>query len=388
MFSCSKKEGSSMTDEIYMREALVLAEHGRGRTSPNPLVGAVVVNDNRIVGRGWHHKAGTAHAEVHALADAGKLAKGATVYVTLEPCSHYGRTGPCTEELIRQGVKKVVIAISDPNPLVVGQGLSRLRDAGIEVVEGVLAHEAARQNDIFLKWITSGKPFITLKTAMTLDGKIAAHTGHSRWITGPESRHYVHHLRNQYDAILVGIGTVLADNPQLTVRLPEGGKNPIRIILDSHGRTPLTAHVITDSQATTIIAVTPKAPPKRLQALSQAGAEVLIIPEGPTGIDLQALFSELGKRLITSILVEGGASINGAILDATLADKLYWFIAPKIIGGNNAFSPVGGRGRASMDEALELEETVWQTMGADMLLTAYFTRREGRNVYRTCGRIG
>lgn len=376
-----------MDDERYMGEALQLARRAVGRTSPNPMVGAVIVRDGHIVGRGWHQKAGTAHAEIHALNEAGPLAADATIYVTLEPCSHTGRTGPCTDAIIRAGIKKVVVAMTDPNPLVAGTGLELLRKAGIEVIEGIMALEAAQLNESFIKWITTGLPFVALKAAMTLDGKIATRSGHSRWITGPEARLFVHSLRNQYDAILVGIGTVLADDPELTTRLPEGGRNPIRIILDSEARTPLAAKVITDGQAQTIIAVTPRAPDERIEALRKAGAEVLVLPECAKRVSLPALFKLLGSRMITSILVEGGSAIHGAIIDAKLGDKLYWFVAPKIVGGGCAPNPVSGQGVSTMEEAILIEEQVWQQVGADFLLIGHFSNREGRNVYRTCGRI-
>ena len=332
-----------MTDEQYMRLALDLAEKARGKTSPNPLVGAVIVKDGVIIGRGYHEKAGMSHAEINALADAGDNARGATIYVTLEPCVHTGRTGPCTDALIAAGIKKVVAAMTDPNPRVVGQGFARLRAAGIEVVEGVLADEALKLNDIFIKWITTGKPFVTLKTAMTVDGKIAAYTGHSRWVTGEESRHTVHRLRGQYDAIMVGIGTVLADNPALTTRLlDENGeavsKNPIRVIVDSLARTPLDSQVVSDGLAPTIIAVTPEAPRQRVEALRQKGVEVAIISSDNARVNMAELLNYLGSdaKMITSILVEGGASINASLVTAGLADKLYCFIAPKIIGGHAA----------------------------------------------------
>ncbi|WP_312517816.1 bifunctional diaminohydroxyphosphoribosylaminopyrimidine deaminase/5-amino-6-(5-phosphoribosylamino)uracil reductase RibD [Anaerospora sp.] len=371
-----------------MREALQLAQRAIGRTSPNPLVGAVIVRDGQIVGRGWHQKVGTAHAEIHALNEAGPLAAGSTIYVTLEPCSHTGRTGPCTEALIRAGIKKVVVAMTDPNPLVAGAGLELLRKAGIEVVEGVMALQAAQLNESFIKWITTGLPFIAVKAAMTLDGKIATHSGHSRWITGPEARLFVHSLRNQYDAIMVGIGTVLADDPELTTRLPEGGRNPVRIILDSEARTPLAAKVVTDGQAKTIIAVTSRAPAERMEALRKAGAEVLIVPECAQRVSLPALCKLLGSRMITSILVEGGSAIHGAIIDAKLGDKLYWFVAPKIVGGSSAPNPVGGQGVSTMEAAILIEDQAWQQVGADFLLMGHFSNREGRDVYRTCGRIG
>lgn len=374
-------------DEYYMRQALAIAQYATGRTSPNPLVGAVIVKDGRIVGQGWHRQAGTPHAEIHALAQAGELAKDAAIYVTLEPCSHHGRTGPCADALIAAGIKKAVVAMTDPNPLVAGNGLHKLRAAGIEVVEGILAAAAAKQNEVFIKWISTGLPFGVLKTAMSLDGKIAAYTGHSKWITGPAARELVHQLRDTYDAILVGIGTVLADNPALTTRLPQGGKNPVRIIVDSLARTPLTANVVTDRQAPTIIAVGEAAPADRIAALRSQGAEVLVLATTPAGVNLRQLFTVLGERRIASVLIEGGAAINAAALSANLIDKLYAFIAPKIIGGQAAPGPVGGTGAAAADQAFALEDVVTEAVGTDILISGYLTGREGRDVYRTCGRI-
>ncbi len=375
-------------DEQYMKQALDLAEKAAGRTSPNPVVGAVIVRDGRIVGRGWHKQAGTPHAEIHALHEAGELAQGATIYVTLEPCSHHGRTGPCTDALIKAGIGKVVAAISDPNPLVAGQGLDKLRSAGIDVVDGVLPGQAAKLNETFIKWITCKMPFGVLKTAMTLDGKIATHAGHSQWITSHAARQRVHLLRDRYDAILVGIGTVLADDPQLTTRLPEGGKNAIRIIADSMARTPLTAKVVNDGQAHTIIAVSSEAPKEKISALQDKGVEILTIASSTEGVDLRQLFKTLGEKGITSIFIEGGAKINAAALAANLVDKVYWFIAPKIIGGHAAPGPVGGLGAKLLDDAIQLEDINTEYVGEDILISAYLRQREGRDVYRTCGRIG
>jgi len=374
-------------DEQYMRQALTIAQYAVGRTSPNPLVGAVIVADGRVVGQGWHRQAGTPHAEINALAQAGELAQGATMYVTLEPCSHYGRTPPCADALIAANIKKVVIAMNDPNPLVAGRGIKKLRDAGIEVIENVLTAEAAAINEIFIKYISTQMPFVALKSAMSIDGKIAAHTGHSQWITGPQSRERVQKLRDCYDAILVGIGTVLADNPRLTTRLPEIGKNPIRIIIDSMARTPLTAHVVTDGLAPTIIAVTGAAPQERIKALQACGVEVLVINDKQGSVDLRSLFKTLAGRSIASILIEGGAGINASVLTENLVDKIYWFIAPKIIGGQGALGPVGGQGVADVNDAYFFEDMNIEPIGQDILISAYMRNREGRDVYRSCGRI-
>ena len=374
-------------DEQYMRQALSIAKYAFGRTSPNPMVGAVIVSDGRVVGQGWHRQAGTPHAEIHALQQAGDLAQGATMYVTLEPCSHYGRTPPCADKLIASGIKKVVVAMDDPNPLVAGQGIKKLREASIEVVEGVLATEAATLNEIFIKHISTQMPFVVVKSAMSLDGKIASFTGHSKWITGPESRERVQKIRDCYDAILVGIGTVIADNPSLTTRLPYKGKNPIRIIIDSLARTPLDAHVLTDGLALTIIVVTHEAPKGRIDALRACGVEVLVAKVKQNGVDLRQLFKELAGRGITSILIEGGASINASVFEENLVDKIYWFIAPKIIGGQSALGPVGGQGVADVNQAYLFEDMNTELIGQDILISAYMRNREGRDVYRACGRI-
>jgi len=375
-------------DQRYMRLALDLAHKARGRTSPNPMVGAILVKDGQVVGEGCHLCAGTPHAEVHAIADAGEKARGATLYVTLEPCSHHGRTGPCADSVIRAGIRRTVVAMTDPNPKVSGCGISRLRAAGIEVEEGVLAAEAAKLNEVFLKWISTRMPFGIMKAAMTLDGKIATYSGNSRWITGPAARERVHMLRDSSDAILVGIGTVLADDPELTVRLPGGGQNPKRIVVDSMARTPLTSKIVNDGQAPTIIAVTAAAPEASVAALRGKGVEVLVLPRGETGVSLRDLFSLLGEREITSVLIEGGAAVNAAALAANVVDKVLTFIAPKIIGGKAAPGPVGGQGVDKLDEAFGLEDIDVEIIGQDLLVSAYVLAREGRDVYRTCGGIG
>jgi diaminohydroxyphosphoribosylaminopyrimidine deaminase/5-amino-6-(5-phosphoribosylamino)uracil reductase len=376
-----------MMDEKYMEQALTLARYAIGRTSPNPMVGAVIIRDGRVVGQGWHRQAGTPHAEINALQQAGELARDASIYVTLEPCSHHGRTGPCVEALIAAGIRKVIIAMTDPNPLVAGQGIQKLRKAGIEVVEGVLASEAAKLNEIFIKWISTRMPFILLKSAMSLDGKIASYTGHSKWITGPDSRAYVHELRDVYDAILVGIGTVLADNPSLTTRLEYRGKNPIRVIVDSKARTPIESNVVADGLAKTIIAVTHEAPQDKVDTLRACGVDVIVCESKGGGINLSYLFKVLGEQQITSILIEGGVTINASILEENLVDKVNWFIAPKIIGGSGAPGPIGGQGIAEVNNAKVFEDVHIESIGEDILISAYMRNREGRDVYRTCGRI-
>lgn len=360
-----------MTDADYMREALRVAAHARGRTSPNPLVGAVIVKDGRIVGEGWHRKAGTPHAEVHALAMAGELARGATLYVTLEPCAHYGRTGPCAKAVAEAGVKRAVIAMSDPNPLVAGKGIEMLRQAGVEVEVGLLAREAARLNEVFLLWIERQRPFVLLKAAMSLDGKIATAAGDSRWISGEKSRARVHLWRDECDGIMAGIGTVLADNPSLTARLPDGtGRNPVRIIVDSQARTPPGAKVVQDGLARTIIAVMERAPAERVSALAEAGSEILRAGRGPQ-VDLALLMQELARQEITSVLVEGGGTLNYSLLEAGLVDKVAMFVAPKLLGGRSAKTPVEGTGFQRLSEAAELTELTAESLEGDMLLTGY-----------------
>ena len=368
-------EVMNLQDEDFMRVALSLARNAVGRTSPNPLVGAVIVREGRIVGAGWHRKAGTPHAEIHALNMAGDLAKGATLYVTLEPCSHYGRTGPCAEAVVKAGLRRVVIAMGDPNPKVAGKGIAILERAGIEVRCGVLEDEARKLNEVFLKWIATKLPYVVLKTAMSLDGKIATYTGKSQWITGEAARRRVHEYRDIYDGIMVGIGTVLADNPSLTARLPDGqGKNPVRIVVDSKARTPLDAALVTDGAALTIIAVTAKAPQERVQALKDKGVAIMVAGDGEQ-VDMNLLLQKLGEMEICSVFVEGGGQVNFSLLRAGLVDKVHAFIAPKLIGGREALTPVEGEGFAELTDAVELEHTTVETIGQDILLTGYVKRR-------------
>ncbi|WP_449241306.1 bifunctional diaminohydroxyphosphoribosylaminopyrimidine deaminase/5-amino-6-(5-phosphoribosylamino)uracil reductase RibD [Desulfoscipio gibsoniae] len=367
----------SAGDQYYMQMALALAAGAAGRTSPNPMVGAVAVKNDRVVGRGYHARAGTPHAEVHALNEAGECAEGAILYVTLEPCCHHGRTGPCTDAIIKAGISRVVLAMTDPNPLVAGKGVQKLKDAGVQVECGVLEEDARRLNEVFIKYITTRLPYVVLKTAMSLDGKIATVKGESQWITGAKAREYVHRLRDRYDAILVGVGTVLADDPSLTARLPDGGgKDPIRIILDSKARTPINARVINRSSAApTIIATTSGAPPEKVRLLKEAGVQILEVSGGEGGIEPAALLRELGRREITSVLVEGGARVNGSFITAGLADKVYWFIAPKLIGGSSAPGPVGGPGIIALREALSIRDIKLRRYGEDICIEGYTVKR-------------
>jgi len=357
--------------EKYMRRALTLAQKARGLTSPNPMVGAVIVNNDHIVGQGYHHKAGAAHAEINALNEAGEAARGADLYVTLEPCSHYGRTPPCTEAIIKAGIKKVYMALRDPNPLVDGEGIKRLRDHGLEVEEGMLEHEARIVNEAFIKFIKKEEPFVALKTAMSLDGKIATRTGEAKWITGPEARNHGHLLRSEYDAILVGIGTVTADDPSLTCRLNgTQGRDPIRVIVDSKLAIGSKAKVLgLSSSAETIIATTAQASTHRIKEISQL-AKVIVINEGPA-VSLPMLMRELGKMGICSVLVEGGAKINGSMLKERIIDKFYLYTAPMLIGGQGAPGAFGGDGTESLKDVQHLSVVNTCFLGKDMLLTAY-----------------
>jgi diaminohydroxyphosphoribosylaminopyrimidine deaminase / 5-amino-6-(5-phosphoribosylamino)uracil reductase len=366
-------------DEQFMQEALALAAQARGRTSPNPMVGSVVVKDGRVVGQGYHAKAGAPHGEVVALEDAGMQAKGATLYITLEPCCHYGpskRTPPCTKAIIAAGIRRVVAAMRDPNPLVSGKGLEELRQAGIEVKLPVLETEAAALNEVFITYITTKRPFVLLKVAASLDGKIATVTGESRWITNERSRLLVHQLRDQVDGVMVGINTVLRDDPLLTTRLPcGGGRDPMRIIVDTRLRMPCEARVLTASRtACTLIATTPEAPREKRLQLEAAGAQVLVIEgEGP-GVPLRPLMEQLGSMQVTSILLEGGGELHSSALHAGIVDKVWYFLAPKLIGGRAAPPAIGGEGFARLEEAVTLERMQVRQLGDDLLIEGYVRR--------------
>ena len=363
-----------MNDEFFMREALMLAKNAEGRTNPNPMVGAVVVKDGRIISAGWHRQAGSPHAEVHALNMAGDLAAGATLYVTLEPCSHFGRTPPCVNKIIDAGIKKVVTATVDPNPKVAGRGISILRDAGIEVKVGVLEEEAWKLNEVFFKWVTKKMPFVTLKFASSLDGKIATVGGQSKWISSKESRNFVHHLRDVNAGIMVGVGTILADNPSLTARI-DGGKNPVRIVADSMARTPIDARIVGDGQARTIIAVTENAPREKVAALKRYGAEIITAGEGKR-VDLKILMKKIAEREITSVLVEGGGTLNFSLLKAGLVDKVIAFIAPKILGGA-ALTAVEGAGFTNLSDAVQLKNFEVEKIGEDIFISGYIAVKNG-----------
>lgn len=360
-------------DELYMKRALTLALNGVGKTSPNPLVGAVVVKNGKIIGEGYHEYYGGPHAEVNAIKNATENVEGATIYVTLEPCSHYGKTPPCAELIVKEKLSKVVISIVDPNPKVAGKGIKILQENNIKVVTGVLESEARKINEIFLKYIQEKKPFCILKSAMTMDGKIATCTGESKWITNEKSRYYVHELRNMVSGILVGVNTVIKDNPSLTTRLNNEGNDSIRIIVDSSLRIPLNSKILNiNSSKRTIIATTEKADKSKLKALSNMkNIQIIITPAKESKVDLIYLFDWLGNEGIDSVLVEGGSELNFSVLNEGLVDKVITFIAPKILGGKNSISPVGGSGFEKLKDAAVLKDITIRTFDDDIMIEAY-----------------
>ena len=365
--------------EHWMRRALELAALARGRTTPNPMVGAVVVRAGQGVGEGYHHQAGTPHAEIHALQAAGDQACGAILYVNLEPCNHYGRTPPCTEALIAAGLAEVHMAMLDPNPLVNGQGRARLEAAGIRTVVGECEAAARELNEAFCTYIQTGRPFVIAKFAASLDGKIATRTGESRWITGESARQQGHELRDTVDAILVGVATVIADDPLLTTRLPgRDVRHPLRIILDSQGRIPEDARVLDPAlPAKTLLATTSALPANRRQSLESRGVELLSLPADDHGrADLSALLAALGQRQITSLLVEGGGTVLESFFRARLVDKVVVFLAPLLIGGREAPGALSGEGIAHLADATRLERVRVEHVGEDLLVTGYPRRKD------------
>jgi len=359
-------------DEAWMGRALDLAARGAGRVSPNPLVGAVVVRDGEEVGRGWHRGPGTLHAEAMALDAAGPRARGATMYVTLEPCSHQGRTPPCAPRIVASGVARVVATLGDPNPLVDGDGFRTLRSGGVEVMTGVLVDRAARQNAAFLKHIRTGLPLVTLKMAASLDGKVAARDGSSRWITGEDARLEVHRMRAAADAVLVGAGTAFRDDPSLTVRLPDAtGSPPLRVVVDGRGIVPETHALFADGAAPTLVATTEGAPPARRTAWRTAGADVLVLDDaGSSLIPLDALLAELGKRDVQRLLVEGGPTLAWELVARDLVDEVVLFFAPILVGGQEAPSILMGGGIPTIAEPVRLEVVEVSSIGRDIKVVA------------------
>lgn len=363
-----------MTDEVFMRRALALAKRGYGATSPNPMVGAVLVKHSRIIGQGWHRRAGQPHAEIEALRDAQRRshsARGATLYVTLEPCCTHGRTPPCVEALKEAQLRRVIVAAIDPNPKHSGKGVRLLKQAGIDVRVGVLGTEATRLNESFNHWIVQRTPFVTIKAAMTIDGKIATASGESKWITGERARRHAMRLRASADAVLVGVQTVLADDPSLTIR-GRPSKPLRRIILDSNARAPLRAKIVSDSSAAmTTVVVTQKAPARRVDALRKR-ARVTVAPSKDGRVDIAWLMRTLGREEVTSLLVEGGGEVNAAFLP--FAHQIAFFYAPKILGGRDSIKAVAGKGLLRPDDWLRLRDVEWKSLGPDLLLTARIAR--------------
>jgi diaminohydroxyphosphoribosylaminopyrimidine deaminase/5-amino-6-(5-phosphoribosylamino)uracil reductase len=355
-------------DRKYMKRALTLAKKGLGTTSPNPVVGCVIVKNGVIVGEGWHKRAGGHHAEVHALQMAGAEAEGSDVYVTLEPCSHTGKTPPCSDALIKAGVKRVVVGMSDPNPQVNGSGLQALQQAAIETVCGVLEEDCRNINRPFIKFITTGIPFVTYKCAMTLDGKIATVTGESRWISCEASRRVVHKMRAQSDAIMVGVDTIIADNPKLTVRLVKG-HNPLRIIVDSHLRTPASVSVLSGSMAQGTLLATTETNPRVHLRYQKTGATVIVCDSLDGRVDLHDLWKKLGERGIQSLLLEGGSHLAGEALRHGLIDECTFFYAPKVIG-SDGFSPFAITGTTNMAHSIMFNDLIMRNVGTDIMVTA------------------
>jgi diaminohydroxyphosphoribosylaminopyrimidine deaminase/5-amino-6-(5-phosphoribosylamino)uracil reductase len=362
-----------VNDEHYMQMALDLAARGRGYTSPNPMVGAVVVRDGMVVGRGYHQYAGGAHAEVHAIEAAGDAARGATLYVNLEPCNHTGRTPPCTRRIVEAGLQRVVIGMRDPNPKVTGGGAEFLKAQGVEITCGVCAEPARELNEVFIKYIRTGRPFVTAKCAATLDGRMAARSGDSKWVTGEASRAFVHELRHAADAILVGAGTIAADDPLLTTRLTDrASKDPTRIILDTRLRTAPTAKVLNPSSAaeTVLVAGTEASATAREKTFAK-GVRVIVAETREGRIDLDRLMDQLGRMGLTSILIEGGSRVLGSAFRAGIVDKVCFFYAPLLTGGDDGIPILSGAGAETMQDCIRLERISFRRFGDDVMIPGY-----------------
>jgi len=353
-----------------MRIAINLAKKAEGMTSPNPVVGAVIVKNGRIIGKGYHGKAGLPHAEIEALKAAGSKTKGAVMFVTMEPCDHFGRTSPCTDAIIRSGIKKVVMAMKDPNPLNNGKGMRKLEASGIKTVLGILQEDAKAMNRPFIKMVTKKLPYVTVKLAETLDGKIATRTGDSRWISSAESRRYVHELRGVSDAVMVGANTALKDDPMLLSTRP-GRRQPVRVVVDSALRTPTRSRLFaTIDRSAVLIAVTSRASAKRIKTARDRGAEVMMTRSKRGMVDLRVLLAKLAARGIANILVEGGAELAASLAEDRLVDRFLFFIAPKIVGGRSAISSVGGRGIGKVSGAFTFSDIRVGKSGPDIMIEA------------------
>ena len=364
-------------DEKYMAMAIELAKKGYGYTSPNPVVGAVIVKDGCMIGQGYHEKYGEPHAERNALASCTQSPKGATIYVTLEPCCHHGKQPPCTEAILQAGISRVVTGSGDPNPLVGGKGIQILKDHGIQVREHVMKEKCDALNQAFFHYIQTGRPYVTMKYAMTIDGKIAAHTGASKWVTGEEARHHVHEQRKKNTAIMVGIGTVLADDPMLNCRI-EGRRDPVRIICDTHLKMPVTSKIVKTAKDIPTIIACCTADEELQRPYREAGCKILLTEKKMNHIDLEQLMEQLGKEKIDSILLEGGGTLNWAALNAGIVQKIQAYIAPKIFGGTTAKTPVEGIGVEVPDQAFLIKNRTIRLLGEDLLVEGDVER----NVYR------
>lgn len=369
----NQSESPKSVHENYIRRSLKLAERGRGSVSPNPMVGAVVVKNGEIIGEGYHKRHGDSHAEINALEAAGDMAIGATLYANLEPCAHQGKTPPCVERIYEAGIQKIVVGIKDPNPLVNGKGLEYLAKKGISVEVGYLEEQCRRLNAGYLKHVVTGIPLITLKIAQTLDGRIASSTGHSRWITSEKSQIEAHKLRALHDAVMVGVGTVIADDPQLNVRHVKG-PNPWKLVLDSHLRVPLDSHILSEQDPSkTLIISTQSASTEKISRIEEKGAKVLVLPAGEDGwVSQEILWSKLGELGITSVLVEGGSIVLTSLLKNGYADELVVFIAPKIIG--SGVDAIGDLDIRNVNDAIELEDVKTKRLDEDLMLSASFKK--------------
>ena len=356
-----------MNDSDYMRLALQLAKKGCGWTAPNPMVGAIIVKNNQIIGQGWHEKYGEAHAERNALASCTENPENATMYITLEPCCHYGKQPPCVDAILAAGIRRVVVGSVDPNPLVAGKGVEILRAHGIEVTENILQKECDRLNEVFFHYIQTSRPFVVMKYAMTMDGKIASYTGASKWITGETARAYVQQQRHRYNGIMVGIGTILADDPLLNCRMA-GGKNPVRIICDTHLRTPLHSQVVTTAKEIPTILATCCTDSRKTENYEQAGCRILCLPVKDGHVDLSLLMEKLGQEQIDSILLEGGGTLNWAALKSRIVQRVQAYIAPKLFGGQEAKTPIEGTGVPNPADAFRLENSVLKKLGNDFYI--------------------
>ena len=358
-------------DEYYMGLAISLARKGIGKVNPNPMVGAVIVKDNKIIGTGYHERYGGKHAEINAIENSRQSLNGSTMYVNLEPCSHFGKTPPCVDKIIESKINKVVISSVDPNPLVQGKGVKKLRDAGIEVKVGVLDKENKKLNEVFLKYIKNKKPFVVMKVAMSLDGKISTTTGQSKWISCDESRRYVHKLRSEVMSILVGINTVIKDNPMLDCRL-ENGKNPIRIIVDTTLKIPIDSKIVSSSKSIrTIVVTTKNANRNVMKLLEDKGVEILTVNLKNNLVDLKEMINKLGELNIDSILIEGGSSLNFSAINENIVDKIQVYVAPIILGGESSKTPIGGQGVDDIKEAFKLHRLEYKQVGSDILIEGY-----------------